>query len=75
MKQCGPLTRSEKTVTGCHLTAKYGKTHINKHGGVVHNNTHQRRGKTLHLIVSFTVETQFSGKMEESLSRDKTRNI
>jgi len=36
----------------------------------VKDNTHERRGQNIHPIVSFTVETEFSGKKEEFLSRD-----
>ena len=38
-------------------------------GQSVKDNTHERRGQNMHPIVSFTVETEFSGK-EEFLSRD-----
>ena len=39
----------------------------------VKDNTHQRRRKNLHPIVSFTAETEFSGKKEDFLSRDKNK--
>lgn len=42
-------------------------------GPSIKDNTHQRRGKNLHPIVSFTKETQFSGKKEDFLSRDKNK--
>ena len=45
----------------------YGK------GPSLTENTHQRRGKHLHPIVSFTAETEFSGKKEDFLSRDKNK--
>jgi len=34
---------------------------------------HQRRGKCLHPIVSFTAETEFSGRKEDFLSREKNK--
>ena len=37
----------------------------------VKDNTHQRRGKYLHPVVSFTTETEFSGRKEDFLSREK----
>ena len=42
-------------------------------GPSIKDNTHQRRGKNLHPIVSFTAETEFSGKKEDFLSRDKNK--
>ena len=40
-------------------------------GPPIKDNTHQRREKNMHPIVSFTAETQLSGKKEDFLSRDK----
>ena len=34
-------------------------------GPSIKDNTHQRRGKNLHPIVSFTAETEFSGKKDD----------
>ncbi len=34
------------------------------------DNTHLKRGHTIHPVVSFTAETEFSGKKDEFLSRD-----
>jgi len=42
-------------------------------GPSIKDNTHQRRGKNLHPLVSFTAETEFSGKKEDVLSRDKNK--
>ena len=42
-------------------------------GPSMKDNTRQRRGKNLHPIVSFTAETEFSGKKEDFLSRDKNK--
>jgi len=39
-------------------------------GPSIKDNTHERRGQNVHPIVSFTAETEFSGKKEEFLSRD-----
>ena len=39
-------------------------------GPSIKDNTHQRRGHNIHPVVSFTAETEFSGKKEEFLSRD-----
>ena len=38
-------------------------------GPSIKDNTHQRRGRNMHPVVSFTAETQFSIKKEEFLSR------
>ena len=42
-------------------------------GPSIKDNTHQRRGQKIHPIVSFTAETEFSGKNEDFLSRDKNK--
>ena len=42
-------------------------------GASIKDNTHQRRGKNLHPVISFTEETEFSGKKEAFLSRDKNK--
>ena len=42
-------------------------------GPSIKDNIHQRRGKNLHPIVSFTAETEFSSKKEDFLSRDKNK--
>ena len=42
-------------------------------GPSIKDNTRQRRGKKVHPIVSFTAETEFSGKKEDFLSRDKNK--
>ena len=42
-------------------------------GPSIKDSTHQRRGKNLHPIISFTAETEFSGKKEDFLSRDKNK--
>ena len=42
-------------------------------GASIKDNTHQRRGKNLHPVISFTEETEFSGKKEDFLSRDKNK--
>ena len=34
MKQSGHLNPGEETGTGCLVTSKYGRTPLNKHGGV-----------------------------------------
>jgi len=39
-------------------------------GPSIKDNTHERRGQNTHSIVSFTAETEFSGKSEEFLSKD-----
>ena len=36
----------------------------------IKDNTHLRRGHNIHPVVSFTAETEFSGKKDEFLSRD-----
>ena len=40
MKQSGHLNPSEKTATGCPITSKYGRTPLNKHGGVGRQQQH-----------------------------------
>jgi len=45
-------------------------------GPSIKDNTHQRRAdgeKHVPYFVSFTAETEFSGKMEDFLSRDKNK--
>jgi len=42
-------------------------------GPSIKDNTRQRREKKLHPIVSFTAETEFSGKKEDFLSHDKNK--
>ena len=39
----------------------------------IKDNTHQRRGKNLHPIISFTAETEYSGKKDDFLSCDKNK--
>ena len=39
----------------------------------IKDDTHQRRGHNIHSSVSFTAESDLSGKKEELLSRDTTR--
>lgn len=39
-------------------------------GPTIKDNTHLRRGHSIHPVVSFTADTKFSGKKEEFLSRD-----
>ena len=39
----------------------------------IKDDTHQRRGYNIHTVVSFTAETDFSGKKEEILSKDTTK--
>ena len=36
-------------------------------------NTHQRRGRNMHTVVSFTADAEFSGKKEEFVSRDANK--
>ena len=43
MKQSGHLNRSEKTGTGCPVTSNYGRTPLNKHGGVGRQQQQQGR--------------------------------
>ena len=38
-------------------------------GPSIKHNTHQRRGRNVHHVVSFTAQTELSGKKEEFLSR------
>ena len=38
-------------------------------------NTHQRRGRNVHHVVSFTAEIELSGKKDELLSRDTNKPI
>ena len=42
-------------------------------GPSIKDNTHQRRGKNMHPVVSFTAETQFSCRKEDFLSRDENK--
>ena len=42
-------------------------------GPSIKDNTHLRRGKNLHPVISFTAETEFSGKKEDFLSCDKNK--
>jgi 5'-3' exonuclease len=42
-------------------------------GPSIKDNTHQRRGQNIHPVVSFTAETEFSGKKDEFLSRDSNK--
>ena len=44
-------------------------------GSSIKDNTHQRRGRNMHPVVSFIAETEFSGKKEEFLSRDTNKQI
>jgi len=39
-------------------------------GPSIKDNTHERRGQNIHPIVSFTTETEFSGKKAAFLSKD-----
>ena len=39
----------------------------------IKDDTHHRRGHNIHDVVSFTTETDFSGKKEEFLARDTTK--
>ena len=39
----------------------------------IKDDTHQRRGHNIHTVVSVTAETDFSGKKEELLPRDTTK--
>ena len=41
--------------------------------GYEEDNTHQRRGRNMHPVVSSTAEAEFSGKKEEFLSRDTNK--
>jgi len=41
-------------------------------GPSIKDNMHQRRGKSMHPI-SFTAETEFSGKKDDFLSRDENK--
>ena len=55
----------------------YGQTTVvsdgYREGPSITDNTHPRRGKNLHSIISFTAQTKFSGKKEDFLSRDKNQ--
>ncbi len=42
-------------------------------GPSIKDNTHDRQGRNVHPIVSFTAETELSGKKEDFLSRDKNK--
>ena len=42
-------------------------------GPTIKDNTHQRRGKNVHPVISFTEETVFAGKKDEFLSRDRNK--
>ena len=42
-------------------------------GPSIKDNMHQRLEKSMHSIVSFTAETEFSGKKEDFLSRDENK--
>ena len=42
-------------------------------GPSIKDNTYLGRGKNLHPVISFTAETEFSGKKEDFLSRDKNK--
>ena len=42
-------------------------------GPSIKDNTYLGRGKNLHPVISFTAETEFSGKKEEFLSHDKNK--
>ena len=44
-----------------------------KGGGSIKDNTHQRRGRNMHPVVSFTAETELSGKKEEFVSRNTNK--
>ena len=42
-------------------------------GPSIKYNTHQRRGRNVHHVVSFTAQTELSGKKEEFLARDTNK--
>ena len=42
-------------------------------GPSIKDNTHQRRGRNMHPVASFTAETEFSGKKEVFLPRDNNK--
>ena len=42
-------------------------------GPSIKDNTHQRRGRNVHHVASFTAQTELSGKKEEFLSRDTNK--
>ncbi len=42
-------------------------------GPSIKDNTHLRRGQNIHPVVSFTAETEFSGKKDAFLSRDSNK--
>ena len=42
-------------------------------GPTIKDNMHQRRGKNVHPVISFTEETVFAGKKDEFLSRDRNK--
>ena len=42
-------------------------------GPSIKDNTHQRRGRNMHPVVSSTAETELSGKKEEFLPRDTNK--
>ena len=42
-------------------------------GPTIKDNPHQRRGKNVHPVISFTEETVFAGKKDEFLSRDRNK--
>ena len=42
-------------------------------GPSIKDNTHQRRGQNVYPVVNFTAETEFSGKKDEFLSRDRNK--
>ena len=44
-------------------------------GHPLKNNINQRRGRNVHHVVSFTAQTEISGKNEEFLSRDTNKQI
>ena len=46
-----------------------------KEGSSIKDSTHQRRGRSMHPVVCFTADTEFSGKKEELLSRDTNKQI
>jgi len=42
-------------------------------GPTIKDNAHQRRGKNVHAVISFTEETVFAGKKVKFLSRDRNK--
>ena len=44
-------------------------------GPSIKENTHQRRGRNMYTVVSFTADAELSGNKEEFLSRDANKQI